>query len=88
VMKIVMLGGISAIILGVLLGVVFVWDILSSAVVFGFVYLLLAFVLGEFFLWYSTKKEYERDPKASALIGRYHFGIDLKGNRTGKVIMD
>ncbi|DAZ85558.1 TPA_asm: hypothetical protein, partial [Altiarchaeum virus] len=47
-----------------------------------------AFVLGEFFLWYSTKKEYGRDPKASALIDRYHFGIDLKGNRKGKVIMD
>ncbi len=86
--KIILLGGISAIILGALLGYVFAWDILGSAIVFGFAYLLLAFVLGEFFLWYSARREYKRNQNTSALIGRYHFGIDLKGKRTGRVIMD
>ncbi len=86
--KVIWLGGISAIILGAGAGYAIAWDILGSAAVFGFVYLGLAVVVGEFLLWYNTRREYERDPNASALIGRYYFGIDLKGKRTGKVIMD
>lgn len=70
----ILLGGVVSMILGGALAYyLFGWDPLVGVILSGFLVLGLTVIVGEFLLWYKTRKEYKRYLEGSALIGRHHF---------------